>query len=48
MECTYCGEDLPETAGKLFVQADGSRYAFCSGKCQQNWEKNRKLEYAEQ
>lgn len=47
-ECDYCGEDLPKTAGKLFVQADGTRVYFCSSKCETNWENNRNLEYATQ
>lgn len=46
--CTFCGDTLKKTAGKLLVRTDGSRHYFCSGKCQKNWKKNRKLEYAEQ
>lgn len=45
--CDYCGEELPETAGKLFVRSDGRRLYFCSSKCEGNWEDDRQLEYAE-
>lgn len=45
-ECTYCGQELSKTAGKLFVQRDGSRRYFCSSKCEKNWAKDRNLEYA--
>ncbi|MDY6766120.1 MAG: 50S ribosomal protein L24e [Candidatus Nanohaloarchaea archaeon] len=45
--CEYCGDDLPRTAGKLFVRSDGTRFHFCSSKCEKNWEKDRTLEYAE-
>lgn len=46
-ECTFCGEELEKTTGKMFVRIDGARSYFCSSKCQKNWEKNRKLRYAD-
>ncbi|MDY6773791.1 MAG: hypothetical protein SVS85_01200 [Candidatus Nanohaloarchaea archaeon] len=46
-ECDYCGNELPKTAGKMLVLSDGSRFHFCSSKCEKNWEKDRNLEYAE-
>lgn len=46
-ECTFCGDELEKSAGKMFVRADGSRLYFCSGKCQKNWGNDRKLGYAE-
>ncbi len=46
-DCTYCGDTLEKTGGKLFIQADGTRHHFCSAKCQKNWEKGRNLQYAE-
>ncbi len=47
MECEYCGEELEETKGKLFVTASGEKFYFCSGKCEKNWKSNRNLEYSE-
>lgn len=46
-ECDFCGAALSKTAGKLFVKADGSRFHFCSSKCQKNWAKDRNLGYAQ-
>ncbi|MFB6076977.1 MAG: 50S ribosomal protein L24e [Candidatus Nanohaloarchaea archaeon] len=46
-ECDFCGDDLPKTAGKMFVRSDGTRIHFCSGKCEKNWKNDRNLEYAE-
>lgn len=46
-ECDYCGDELPKSSGKMFVRTDGSRFNFCSSKCEKNWEKDRNLEYAE-
>jgi len=45
-DCTYCGDELDPTTGKLFVRTDGSRFHFCSGKCQKNWKQDRQHEYA--
>ncbi|MCJ7478999.1 MAG: 50S ribosomal protein L24e [Candidatus Nanohaloarchaeota archaeon QJJ-7] len=46
-ECDYCGDEVPKSSGKMFVRTDGSRFNFCSSKCEKNWEKDRNLEYAE-
>lgn len=46
-ECSYCGDELAKTGGKLLVRSDGSRHHFCSSKCEKNWEKQRNLEYAD-
>jgi ribosomal protein L24E len=46
--CDYCGEEVPKTGGKMLVLNSGKRVNFCSGKCEKNWEKNRKHDYTEQ
>ena len=34
--CTFCGNDIEPGTGKMYVKKDGSRFLFCSGKCQKN------------
>lgn len=34
--CSFCGNDIEPGTGKMYVKKDGTRYLFCSGKCQKN------------
>jgi len=34
--CSFCGTDIEPGTGKMYVKKDGTRYLFCSGKCQKN------------
>ena len=34
--CSFCGQDIEPGTGKMYVKKDGTRYLFCSGKCQKN------------
>lgn len=34
--CSFCGQDIEPGTGKMYVKKDGTRYHFCSGKCQKN------------
>ncbi|MBE6489029.1 MAG: 50S ribosomal protein L24e [Methanosphaera stadtmanae] len=34
--CSFCGEEIPEGTGKMYVRRDGSIYFFCSSKCEKN------------
>jgi large subunit ribosomal protein L24e len=45
MKCSYCHSNLAKTHGKMFVKESGEIFYFCSGKCEKNWQKNRKLAY---
>jgi len=47
MKCDYCGEEVSKTKGKMLVLNSGKKIMFCSGKCEKNFKKNRKLNYAE-
>lgn len=47
LSCTYCGNDVTPTTGKLVIRQSGDRLFFCSGKCEKNFDNNRSLEYAE-
>lgn len=33
-DCAFCGNPIEPGTGKLYVRRDGTRYNFCSGKCQ--------------
>lgn len=48
MECDYCGKEIGETTGKLYVRKNGNKYHFCSGKCEKHWKNNRNMEYADE
>ena len=34
--CSFCGEQVEEGTGKMFVRKDGRILWFCSGKCEKN------------
>ncbi|MFQ6107571.1 MAG: 50S ribosomal protein L24e [Thermoplasmata archaeon] len=34
--CSFCGEKIEPGTGKMFVKRDGTVFFFCSGKCQKN------------
>jgi len=34
--CSFCGQDIEPGTGKMYVKKDGTRYMFCSLKCQKN------------
>ena len=41
--CSFCGKEIEEGTGKMYVKKDGSIYFFCSSKCEKNMIKlNRK------
>lgn len=35
-ECNFCGNVVEPGTGKLYIKKDGTRFTFCSGKCQIN------------
>ena len=41
MKCSFCGEQIREGTGKMFVKADGRIFHFCNSKCQKNWNMGR-------
>jgi large subunit ribosomal protein L24e len=34
--CTFCGTDIEPGTGKMYVKKDGTKWNFCSNKCQKN------------
>jgi len=34
--CSFCGQDIEPGTGKLYIKKDGTKYHFCSAKCQRN------------
>ena len=34
--CSFCGIDIEPGTGKMYVKKDGTKWNFCSGKCQKN------------
>lgn len=46
-ECSYCGDELGKTKGKMLVLSTGEKLYFCSSKCESNYRNNRKHEYPE-
>lgn len=34
--CSFCGTDIEPGTGKMYIKKDGTRYLFCSNKCQKN------------
>jgi large subunit ribosomal protein L24e len=34
--CSFCGTDIEPGTGKLYIKKDGTKYHFCSNKCQKN------------
>ena len=41
MKCSFCGSQIREGTGKIFVKADGRIFNFCDSKCQKNWNMGR-------
>ncbi len=39
--CTFCGSDIEPGTGIMYVENDGTRYHFCSSKCEKNAELGR-------
>jgi large subunit ribosomal protein L24e len=40
-KCTFCGKNLPEGKGKMFVRLSGQILYFCSSKCHKNFNMGR-------
>lgn len=36
VSCNFCGKNIPQGTGKMFVQKDGKILYFCSNKCEKN------------
>ena len=36
VRCSFCGENLPQGTGKMFVKTDTKILYFCSRKCEKN------------
>ena len=36
MKCTFCGKEILQGTGKIYVKTDGKIFYFCSGKCEKN------------
>jgi len=36
MKCTYCDSEISPGTGKMYVKKDGTKYNFCSTKCEKN------------
>ena len=36
VKCSFCGSDIPEGRGKMFVRNDGRVFYYCNSKCQRN------------
>jgi large subunit ribosomal protein L24e len=34
--CSFCGQEILEGTGKMYVKKDGTVYFFCSSKCEKN------------
>ena len=34
--CSFCGTDIEPGTGKMYVKKDGTKWNFCSNKCQKN------------
>jgi len=34
--CSFCGNDIEPGTGKMYVKKDGTKFHFCSHKCQMN------------
>ena len=34
--CSFCGKEIVDGTGKMYVKKDGSVYSFCSSKCEKN------------
>ncbi len=36
MKCSFCGKEIIPGTGKIYALKDGTRYYFCSSKCEKN------------
>jgi large subunit ribosomal protein L24e len=36
VKCTFCGEEITQGTGMMFVKKDGKQIYFCSKKCEKN------------
>ena len=36
MKCSFCGEQIKEGTGTIYVLKTGRRFSFCSSKCEKN------------
>ena len=34
--CSFCGKGIEPGTGKMYVKKDGTKWNFCSNKCQKN------------
>ena len=34
--CSFCGKDIEQGTGKMYVKLDGKVLNFCSSKCEKN------------
>jgi large subunit ribosomal protein L24e len=34
--CSFCGTDIEPGTGKMYIKKDGTKFHFCSHKCQMN------------
>ena len=41
MKCSFCGGQLRDGRGKMFVKNDGKIHYFCNSKCQKSWNMKR-------
>ena len=35
-KCSFCGNEIPQGTGKIFVKKDGKVLNFCKSKCEKN------------
>ena len=36
MECTFCGKEIVQGTGKIYIKDDGKVWNFCNKKCEMN------------
>lgn len=36
VKCSFCGTDIPQGTGRMYVKADGKIFYFCKSKCHKN------------
>jgi len=36
VRCSFCGNQIKQGTGKMYVKADGKLFYFCSSKCEKN------------
>lgn len=39
MECSFCGKEIEQGKGKVYITSDGKRFPYCSNKCEKNHRK---------